>query len=252
MSTRSTIDQVILSAILRSMLLPEILCALHRAIVTSVLFPAAIAVIPHILRILERDSGSNWASVRDSAARGLAELERIVHPRLPAQRGPVIQRGREGTTEEEQEEEEEVEVLNSERSEDMVLEERIVEDVPAVQENPTPESLKSAIEREPQTKEIRPSESVPSLPSFVNTIHTNPQSAITSSRVMTGNDGPILQTETSLSTISMAAKRRTENRLEDVFNTGAWKQIKIKDLAEEEDTEDEIPEIDMDFDSDEE
>lgn len=233
------------------MLPPQILCALHRAIVTSVLFPATIAAIPHILRILERDSGSNWESVRDSAVRGLAELEGIIHPRLPAQRAPAMQRGSEGTTEEEQEDNEVEEALNSERSEDMDMEERIVEDVTAVQENPSPEPLKSATEREPQTKEIRSAESVPTLPSFVNTIHTNLQSAITSSSVTTANDGPTLQRETSLSTISMTAERKTENRLNDVFNTGAWKQIEKKDQVEE-DEDDEIPEIDMDFDSDEE
>jgi hypothetical protein len=248
-STRSTIDQVILSAALQSVLPAEIVCALHRAIVTGILFPGAIAVIPHALRILERDCGSNFMSVRDSAVRGLAELEGMIHPRLPAQRGSAMQRGREDTKEEEEVNEEQEEVLHREGSEDMIMEERVVEEVTTGQENSAPESLKPAVELELRTTGIQSAVPTVSLPSFVHTTHKASPSAFHSTSVTSMKSKLTSQTAT-LSPISTTTERKSGNRAHDIFNTGAWKQIQKKDQEEEEE-EDEIPEIDMDFDSDE-
>src|SRR5271156_1005127 len=88
LSSRSSIDEVILSAALDPHLSPEILCALHQTIVTSVQFAAGPSILPHALRILERDSASRLETVRTSAVSGLRDLEILIHPRLPPQKVP--------------------------------------------------------------------------------------------------------------------------------------------------------------------
>jgi hypothetical protein len=202
------------------------------------------AVIPHALRILERDCVAGEVSVRDSAVKGLMELEGIIHPRLPVRKGPVKQMASEEEEETEGGEEEEVEedaVLDGDKPEDMDFEE------PATEADPIPaESLKTATEKEVQ-KDSHPAKPASKLPSFVAPSDTHSpivKSSTITSTVKITQTSP-METHTSSNTTTT----RSEGRVNDIFNTGAWKQPKTEDAEEE---EEEIPEIDMGFDSDEE
>jgi hypothetical protein len=96
----------------------------------------------------------------------------------------------------------------------------------------------------------------PKLPSFVARWDTTSSSTIPSDDKVAAAVKPTLisPVETQIpSSITAAATTttRSESRVNEIFNTGAWRTIQSNegDAAEE---EEEIPEIDMGFDSDEE
>ena len=210
------------------------LCALHRAIVTSIQFPATVAVLPHAIRILERDSGAEGEKVRESAVKGLAELEGIIHSRLPPQKGPGV------SNPQSHGEEEMVEVDEDsadEETDQMIVEETVVEqDVPNGNEN---------LESEPEpaaSNRLETNVPKPSLPSFV--APAKPTMAIPQGTSSSGLSG-----KSASDGIPVAAANKDVNRgAKDVYSTGAWKSVQTGENDEDE----EMPEIDMGFDSDEE
>jgi hypothetical protein len=83
LSVRSSVDQVLLSTALKANIEDEIVCAIHEAIVASIQHPAGIAVLPYAIRILQRDSSAASPVVRQSAIKFLGDVELIIHPRIP-------------------------------------------------------------------------------------------------------------------------------------------------------------------------
>ena len=57
-------------------------------------------MLPHAVRILERDSAADVGIVRDSAVKGMAEIEGIIHVRLPAQEISVQRKTEDGEEDE--------------------------------------------------------------------------------------------------------------------------------------------------------
>jgi hypothetical protein len=193
-----------------------------------------VAVLPHAIRILERDSGAEGEKVRESAVKGLAELEGIIHSRLPPQKGPGV------SNPQSQGEEQMVEVDEDspdEETDEMVVEETVVEqDVPNGNEKSESESAPAA------SNGLETNVTKPSLPSFVAPAEpTLPRSQGTSSSSSSG--------KSASDAISMAVASKDVNRgVKDVYSTGAWKNVQTGENDEDE----EMPEIDMGFDSDEE
>lgn len=213
-------------------------CALHRAIIASIRFPAGVAVLPHAMRILERDSVADVGIVRDSAIKGMTEIEGIIHVRLPAQKTPVQRQRKDG-------EEEESTNGDVESMEDTVMEtitEETVIEGSEVKQFVHPQS--DPISPPPaETSKASKAEVPPrSLPSFVTESQSQIQSVLQTKvpRPSTSESG---QTRVNVTT---TMKRPSTG--DDVFSMGGWKDIKAKDDEEDE----EIPEIDMEFDSDEE
>ena len=246
LSTRSSIDQVILSTAMRSGLPGEVVCGLHRAMVTSIRFPAGVAVLPHVIRILERDCTDDREIVRDSAKKGMEEIEGIVHPRLPVQLTPTAARQVEDDEEDEIGEGEIVEDIMTiadqtgmEESGQEIRDQQYLEQPhPESQEPPYAAvdiSNVSSISVVPQ----------PTLPSFVTEYQSQKQHEVRpppESVLLTALSDQ-LQSE---SAIVMTAVKPMD-AVDDVFSMGGWKSVQT-----ENDEEDEIPEIDMGFDSDEE
>jgi len=191
---------------------------------------------------LERDSTADVELVRDSAVKGLSEIEGIVHSRLPPQRGPMT--SKQTRNEEEMEEEPgEEDVV-----EDMITEEKMVEDKieqPIVQMELETPTIPTTNDKTSVTTVLEALQ--PTLPSFVTgsqtkqaTNSTNtPLSAKLSKPVKVDSIQPQAAVTTTVKATSVA---------NDIFSMGAWKSVEAK--AEDEDMV--IPEIDMEFDSDEE
>jgi len=225
--------------------------ALHEAIVASVLFPAGVAVLPHALRILDRDCMAG----RKSAGNGLRVLEAVVHPRLPMRRAVVPQMEAESQGEGEGDgQSADEEALDG-------LEEMDVEESARGVDSTSVESLHSVPPKEQEArKEVEQPPPAPTtepkLPSFVARWDTISSSTIPSDDKITAAVKPTLTSPVKTqipSSIAAAATTttRSESRVNEIFNTGAWRTIQSNegDAAEE---EEEIPEIDMGFDSDEE
>ena len=191
-------------------------------------------MLPHAIRILERDSGAEAKNVRESAVKGLAELEGIIHSRLPPQKGPGV------SNLQSHEEEEMVEVDEDsaeEETDEMVVEETVIEqDVPNGNEKPESEPEPAA------PKRLETNDPKPSLPSFIApTKPTLPKPQGMSSSSSSG--------KSASDAISVAAANKDVNRgAKDVYSSGAWKSVQTGENDEDE----EMPEIDMGFDSDEE
>jgi hypothetical protein len=214
----------------------DVTCALHRAIVASIRLPAGVAIFPHAIRILERDSAADLGIVRDSAIKGMTEIEGIIHSRLPMQRTSMQRKM-----------EEEEESMNGDMKsvEDMVMKtipEETVIKASEVKQFIHPPS--EPISLPPATTSNASKADIPlrSLPSFVTESRPQIQSIL-----QTKIHGPLtsesIQTRVDATT---PTKRPTTGN--DVFNMNEWKDIRAKDDEEDE----EIPEIDMGFDSDEE
>jgi hypothetical protein len=215
-----------------------VVCALHRAIVASIRFPAGVAVLPHAMRILERDSVADVGIVRDSAIKGMVEIEGIIHVRLPAQKTLVPRQRKDG-------EEEESANGDVQSMEDTVMETIASETVmeggevkqfvhpPSDPISPPPAETSKASKAEVPPR---------SLPSFVTESQPQIQSVLQTKvpRPSTSKSG-----ETRVD-VTTTVKRPSAG--DDVFSMGGWKDTKAKDDEEDE----EIPEIDMEFDSDEE
>jgi len=247
LSSRSSIDEVILSTALDSNFSPEILSKLHQAIVTSVQFPAGPSIIPHALRIFERDSASRLEVVRTSAVSGLRELEILIHPRLPPQKVPKYS---EEDKDEEQQEDEEMEVLDQDVQSDVLvvkeeLEQTVVEQT-VVKPAPVDGRLSQQVEIPSSAQPHSNVEVAPrSLPSFVTTASSNiPISDTPTANISLQKSKP----ETTSTSAAIESKQLEDSRIsrDDVFTKGAWKDPK----AEEDKDEDEpIPEIDMELSS---
>lgn len=229
---------MLLSSALRLGLAADVACALHRAIVVSIQFPAGIAVLPHALRILSRDSTADVEIVKDSAVKGMAEIEGIIHLRLPAQKTPVQRK----TKDEEEEESANGDVENVEDTVmETITEETVIEasKVKELVHHPSePISLPPAETSNASKVEVPPK----SLPSFVTESRPQFQSAV-QTKVARPSTSESVQTRVNVTTT--AERQSTGN---DVFSMGGWKDIRAKDDEDDE----EIPEIDMEFDSDEE
>ena len=224
---------------------PSVLCALHQAIVTSVMFPAGPVVLPHALRILERDMGSPVEKVRMSAIRSGREIEVIVHARLPAQRPPI--QGRPVVTEDGLGSGDE---MNDEGEEDLMGDEAMPEEVDAASEVkmentiPQPQVGERSTSEQDKVEEPLPlgqaAQPLPTLPSFVSGSN-RPEPTVSTSSVT-----PKSLAVKGSSTATDLPKR--EPKKVDVFSTGAWKGTTTKD----DESDEEMPEIDMGFDTDEE
>lgn len=83
LSVRCSVDQVLLSTALKVNIEDGVVCAIHKAIVTSIQHPAGIAFLPHAIRILQRDSSAASPVVSQSATKFLGDVEMIIHPRMP-------------------------------------------------------------------------------------------------------------------------------------------------------------------------
>lgn len=207
-------------------------------------------MIPHALRILERDSASTSMSVRETAVRALGELEGILHPRMPARKGPVGQMGQEDEMEDDvvDEEAEEQDEVNGTGADEMFVEE--VTTITTITNDTPMEPPKTDTGPEPPKEEAtKPAAQTPTLPSFVST-----SDAATTTSTISDDNLALKTTGTSQVkpiTSPPTTTKRSDRNVNDIFNTGAWKQIQSKKEGEEED-EEEIPEIDMGFDSDEE
>ena len=190
-------------------------------------------MLPHAIRILERDCGAEVETVRLSAIRGLAELEGIIHSRLPPQKGPTV------STQQTEGEEEKVEMEDEDEEEEvdeMVVEETVVEEVIANGKE-TPDVQVSVAET---TTISEPNPPQSNLPSFVAAAQktqpprANPSTATPPVQKMT-EAVPVTATKVVKST-------------KDVYSRGAWRGVQTNEDEEDE----EMPEIDMGFDSDEE
>ena len=170
--------------------------------------------------------------MRLSAVRGLGELEGIIHSRLPPQKGPAV------STQQTQGEEEKVEMEDEEEEVDeMVVEETVVEEVIANGDE-NPDVQVSITETKTTISEPNPPQS--NLPSFVSAAQKtqpprlNPSTATAPVQKMT-EAVPVTATKVVKST-------------KDVYSRGAWRGVQTNEDEEDE----EMPEIDMGFDSDEE
>lgn len=232
LSIRSSIDQVILSVALSPGLSPDVLCELHRAIVASVQFPAGIAVLPHALRILERDLAADIQVVRDSAACGLGEMEWLIHPRLPPQKRPVPRHKTSSDGDEDNEER-----ATHMTTDEPVVEKTIVEPIFEAQ----PENLERGKDAEVSESPIDDTPRPP-LPSFV----AGPEAQVSLKTTQNSAKEPRpMQEEPSQ---SLPVRVIVSQGIEKNLNIGPWTTT-----YQQEDEEDEaIPEIDMEFDSDEE
>lgn len=213
-------------------------CALHRAIVASIRFPASVVILPHAIRILERDSAADVEIVRDSAVKGMTEIEGIIHSRLPMQKTSMQRK---------MEEEEEEDSMNGDMKsvEDMVVKtitEETVTKTSEVKELIYPPSEPISLtpaETSNASKAETPSRS---LPTFVTGSRPQIQSFL-QAKIPGPSTSESIQTRGD----ETATMKRPNTRVE-VFNMGESKNIRAKDDEEDE----EIPEIDMEFDSDEE
>jgi hypothetical protein len=226
----------VVSTALRTGLSDDILCALHKAIVGSILFPAGIAIIPHAIKILQRDMASNVEKVKDSAVKGLAEIEGILHPRLPAQKGPAVQ-----SKDDEEEEEDEITEENEVEVEEMVMDEIVVAQAGFAAEEP---ERVSRPEAEVPAKVVA---AEPVLPSFVAGSKANATSSTAAGAISSVNS--VQSAPVTIDTAATATAVKVVTQKRDVFSMGAWKSQKEE---EDDDEELDIPEIDMGFDSDEE
>jgi len=252
LSSRSSIDEVILSTALDSNFSPEILSRLHQAIVTSVQFAAGPSILPHALRIFERDSASRLEVVRTSAVSGLRELEILIHPRLPPQKVPKYSEEDKG---QEQQEDEEMEVLDQDvQSNVLVVEEEMEQSVveqTVVKSAPVDGRLSQQVEIPSSARPHHSNVEVASrsLPSFVTTASSNIPISDTPppANIVVEKSKP----ETTSTSAAIESKKLEDSRItrDDIFTKGAWKDPK----AEEDKDEDEpIPEIDMELSSEDE
>jgi hypothetical protein len=242
LSTRNAIDQIIVSLALKRSLDPEIVCALHEAIVTSVIFPAGPAILPHAIKIIERDSAHSVEKVRNSAAVAGREIELILHPRLPAQKSRVSSQKMEEEQAEEGDEEESVDGMQEEAQ----METDNVEELPMEmeifdQDEGTRNGLQSGAQPSKDAVATVQPMNVTQLPSFVSNSSNEPpvKSVIAPMATIVSEIRNVAHT-TPLTTAPEQKK--------DLFTPGTGKNLATK----EEESDDEIPEIDMGFDTDEE
>jgi hypothetical protein len=219
LSTRYSIDKVVLSTSMKTGINADIVIALHGAIMASVHFPAGIAVLPHAIRIFEKDC-SGIVSVRESAMRCLKEVEWLIHPRLPAQKT-----GNKTGDENRIEDRYESGDKDLDESQDALENERESEgddEGENERENETSEHIGTG------DNDLQPNvphntvDGAISVPTFVSMV---PVEAVA--------NGPNFSTGTK------------NPAVRDVFSTGGWKNIQKED-----EESDGIPEIDMEFDSD--
>lgn len=215
-------------------------CALHRGIVTSIRFPAGVAVLPHVIRILERDCGDDVEIVRDSAVKGLVEIEGIVHSRLPPQRGVSVAK--------KAEDEEIMEDADDEIDtvEDMITEETVVEETieqPIVHAQTEPPEIS-----ENPLNIAGPEAQHPTLPAFVTGSQAKQFTKSSTDPVTSTKLSESIKLESQHTRLAIPTTMKSTSSANDIFSMGAWKDVRAKDDEEDED----IPEIDMDFDSDEE
>lgn len=201
-------------------------------------------MLPHAIRILERDCSARIESVRNSAIKGLQEIEMIIHVRLPPQKTPALPKTLED------EEGDENEGNDIEIPEKIIAEENVVENAYA---EPIVEPKLFDAERpvaSPSASITTIAEIVrPSLPAFVTTTQGQssasfkevpPTSSIERPKLFLGDEvTPASQTKT------VAAITKPDNT-RDIFASGGWKDVRTTTDDEDE----EIPEIDMGFDSD--
>jgi hypothetical protein len=190
--------------------------------------------LPHAIRILERDCGAEVETVRLSAVRGLAELEGIIHSRLPPQKGPSMssqqtELGEEKVVTEEDNDDEEID--------EMIVEETVVEEG-IVNGDEKPEGPVSVIEPTTTISETHHTRS--SLPSFVKAAQTTQLPRLDSSSTATPSVQKIPEP------VHVTATKVVKST-KDVYSMGAWKGVQTNEDEEDE----EMPEIDMGFDSDE-
>jgi hypothetical protein len=238
------VDQVILSCALRSTIPSDVLCGLHRAIVTSVLFPAGAAILPHALRILERDSMANVAMVKVSAVCALAKIETVVHTRLPGVKPPIISKS--PAEEDEEDSESGIEIGNPPVLEDYHHRHESPSvntgNGPLLGDHPLKEHRTSSIPSFPEIREelIRPS--IPNIPPPVYRPET--EATLEALNMSLG----IKPRVTEVKDMETAKGEGKEGVKKDIFSMGGWKGVQTADVEEDE----EMPEIDMGFDSDEE
>lgn len=206
----------------------------------SVVFPAGAVVLPHALRILERDTGSPVEKVRMSAIRSGREIEVIVHARLPAQRPPIQRKP--VVNEDELRSGDE---MDDEGEEDVMGDEVMPEEVNAASELKVDSTIpQPQVSEQDKVEEPLPlgqaAQPLPTLPSFVSRSN-RPEPTVSTSSVT-----PKSLAVGGSSTASDLPKR--EPKKVDVFSTGAWRGTTTKDNESDE----EMPEIDMGFDTDEE
>ena len=231
LSTRTSIDQIVLSLALKQSVDSEVLCALHDSIVTSVMFPAGVAILPHAIQIIERDSAHPIEKVKGSALRAGREIELIVHSRLPTQKRHISSK----QVEDQQEEMESVDGIQ----EDMEMEMENTTELGAEKEEggilpteiQTVTNVLASVEPSPCSQPPPPP---PSLPSFVR-------------ETVASTKNPIASQSTKVENESTSSLQPAPEKKSDVFSRGAWKTITTKD----EESDEEIPEIDMGFDTDE-
>ena len=192
-------------------------------------------------------------SSRETAGSGLRVLEAVVHPRLPMRRAVVPQMEAESQGEGDGQSADE-EALDG-------LEEMDVEESARATDITSVESLHSVPEDQEARKEVEQPPPAPTtepkLPSFVarwdtissSTIPSDDKSTTAVKPTQTASPGET-QIPSSIAA-AVTTTTRSESRVNEIFNTGAWRQVQSNegDAAEE---EEEIPEIDMGFDSDEE
>jgi hypothetical protein len=220
-----------------------VVCALHRSITASIRFPAGVAVLPHALRILERDSTADVEVIRDSSVRGLYEIEGIVHPRLPPQRAPM--NSKQTTNEEEVEEEDgEVDVVEDMITEEAMMEEKVEQ--PIIQTEFEIPTIPTTNENIPVTTALEIQQ--PTLPSFVTGSQTKQTTNSSANTPLSAKISKPLKVDSIQPRASVPITVERTSATNDIFSMGAWKSVEAKDKNEDE----EIPEIDMEFDSDEE
>ena len=194
--------------------------------------------MPHAIRILERDSAADLGNVRDSAVKGMAEIEGIIHARLPAQKPPMPLKPEDGDDEDSSN-------GDVDRAEEMITEtitEEMVVDESEVKQSDELPSNPISISRAETSNTFEMDVASRSLPSFITESQPQIQSVLSTkiSKPSTSESG--------MTRVDVTTTVKRSNTGNDVFSMGAWKDIQAK--VDEE--EDEIPEIDMEFDSDEE
>jgi hypothetical protein len=207
----------------------------------SLRFPAGVAVVPHAIRILDRDAMSIVQVVRDSALRSLEVVEMILHPRLPPVKGVtrVVDNGTgDGEIEDVNMEDITHEDLEQETQEtgESILGESVQE---IVEEANEPEKLQVVEEEVTVTSTVSEDNSKQSfLPSFVQSPDDEPISHLQKeTRSLTTPNFQITRSINSTTTSTTIEKKVQTNR---------------EKKESQEDDEESIPEIDMGFDSDEE
>jgi len=215
--------------------------------VANLQFPAGTAVLPHVLRILERDATGVEGVVRASAVKGLRDVEMLVHSRMPAVKS--ILKGKVVDEEEEEGEESEAEVNGMVTEEDGVAEEVEVSKVPLATQVTSHDNALPLVQPTIGQAQSAPSAPKSALPSFVtNTQSTSARPTISAPTNTSTNTSTTISTSTAGLPTSVAEVAGKKASLHDVFSMGAWKGVQTT----EEDDDEAMPEIDLASDTDEE